>query len=527
MEENKSKTHKKFSLFEQLEINIEALNNIDESVKIILGPTGKTGIALNTANNLNFLLNGSALIEFLEFTEDSANVLKRLFEQAATKTFRVTGDGSTTTILFACQLLKTALRFLVNGYNPIFIVNGLRKLSYFLKDKVNEFSSPITNLNQFVGILKTTLGKKINKDLFELLKNSISKIGRDGLILVEENITEKNELELVQGIEIDRGYASSYFVNDLKSFEVNYKNPYILIADSSLNSVNQIRDVIDFIKTNNKPLVIIGEKISKDVISKLVLNNMQNKIKVVVIKYTSLQFMKSNILEDLGTLTFSKYFEEIIENQNKNFTVSDLGQAEKVIVRKEKSTFIISKFSKIIAKRKINELNRQLMLCETEFEKDIFKTRIARLSGNIAKIKLGLSNQYEMDEQRKKIESAINTIRSSLEEGVLPGGGSFYLYLREEILNWGSLNLIGEEFFAVQIISEALLRPFKELCDNTNVPSVFIQEKLSTCGFPFAYDLIEKKFVNGFETGLLDSAKTVRSILWNSINVVSTIIASD
>ena len=517
----------KFSLFKQLEANLNAIATIDDSVKITLGPTGRIGIFSNQASNLTFLTNGAALIEFLEFKDRSADVIRQLFKQAASKTFLLSGDGSTTTILFSCQLLTTSIRFLVNGYNPILIANGLTKICYFLRDKVLEFASPVTNLNQLVGILKTSLGKKVNNNLFELLKKSISKIGRDGLILVEENIVEKDELELVQGIEIDKGYASSYFVNDLKSFEVIHNNPYVLIADQPLKSINQLREIIDYIKQKNSPLVIIGEEIDKDVISKLVLNNMQKKFKVVAIKFSSIKFLKNGVLEDLATLTFANYFTDNIQNTNKIFTVSDLGQAEKVIVRKEKSTFIISKFSKLIAKRKINELNRELLNCESEYEKNIFKTRIARLSGNIAKIKLGLSNQYEMDEQRKKVENAINTIKASLEEGIVPGGGSFYLHLGQELKSWSTLNLIGEEIFSTQIVEEALSRPFKELSVNANVPSVLIREDLIKKKFPIGYNLIDNTFGNCFETGLLDSAKSVRAILWNSITMVSTIITSE
>lgn len=518
----------KFSLFEQLETNLAAINNIDDSVKITLGPTGKTGIFMNKTNTIKFLTNGSALLEFLDFETESANVIRKLLQQAAIKTSNFSGDGSATTTILSCQLLKSSIRFLVNGYNPIFIGTGLTKICYFLREKVLEFSMPIKNIDQLTGILKTTLGKKINPKLFILLKTSISKIGRDGLIVIEENITEKDELEVVQGIEIDKGFASSYFVTDLKNFEVNYEKPYVLILDSPLKKINQIREIIDFIKRNNKPLVIIGEDINKEIISTLVLNNMQKKFKVVIIQFSSLKFLKTGVLEDLATLTFAKYLDTTIEkNIIKNFRVNELGQAEKVIIRKEKSTFIISKFSKLIAERKINELNRKLINCETEYEKDIFRTRIARLSGNITKIKIGLSNQYEMDEQRKKVESAINTIKSTLEEGSLPGGGAFYLFLREELRSWASLNLIGEEFFAAHIVSEALIRPFIELLTNTNSKRVFIQEDLIKLGYPFSYDLIEKKLKNTFEVGLLDSAKTIRAVLWNSISIVSTIITTE
>ena len=518
---------KKFSLFEKFPLNLKTISDIDRSVKITLGPTGKNGILADKRGNLTFITSGSLLMKSLEFASSSGNVILKLLEQASNKTFIVSGDGSTTTILLACQLLKSSLRFLINGYNPIFISNGLKRLSYFVVDKVVETSSPISNVSQLIGILRTALGKKVNTSLFLLLKNCVSQIGRDGIILVEENLSPNNEIELVQGIELDKGFASSYFVTDLKSFEVVYENPYILITHNPITSLNQIREIIDYVKANNRPLVIIAEEISKDIISTLVLNNIQKKLKVVVIKYISIKFIKTGILEDLSTLTHSNYFVSNLKDSNLTLTIDDLGQAEKVIIKKEKSTFLISKFAKLISKRRINELNRELLISETEYEKSIFKTRIARLSGHIAKIKIGLSNKYQIEEQRQKVENAISTIRSSLEEGFLPGGGSFYLYLQGELANWSYLNLIGEEIFSSQILTEALARPVEELFENTNTPFPHIFHYLSVVGYPYAYELNVKKVVHAINYCLIDSAKSVRTILWNSVTIVSTIITSD
>ena len=518
---------KNFSLFRNLEENVKAIGDIDDCIKITLGPTGKTGIVGDTKNQLKFITTGSLLIKALEFQSSSANVILKLFEQAASKTYIISGDGSTTTILFCCQLLKTSLRFLLNGYNPIFLGNGLKKISFFLVEKVIELSKPITTKTDLIGVLRTSLGKKVNKELFDLLKDCVSQVGRDGLILVEENISPKNEIEIVQGIELDRGFASSYFVNDLKNFETVYDNPYILISNYPINSINQIRDVIEFIKTNNRALVIVAEEINKDVVSTLVLNNIQKKLKVVVVKYASIKFMKSGILEDLATLTHSNYEISTLKEKNYILKVEDLGQAEKVIVKKEKSTFIISKFSKLIAKRRINELNRELLNSESEYEKNIFKTRIARLSGQISKIKIGVSNQYQIEEERQKVENSINTIKASLEEGILPGGGIFYLHLREELSNWSSLNLIGDEIFAQQIVFDALRRPFEELFNNTNTPRYQISQDLLKLGYPYGYNLTDRRIVNTLQEGLVDSAKSIRAILWNSITIVSTIITSE
>jgi chaperonin GroEL len=518
---------KKFSLLDQLETNLKTIEDIYDSTKIALGPTGKNGILSLPGADLKFLTSGSILLKSLEFPEASSNVILKLFEQASIKSFSISGDGSTTTTLFSCQLLKICLKYLINGYNPIFIGNGLKKLAYFFLEKVIEFSIPIENQDQLYGILRTSTGKKMTPDLLEALEKCLPQIKRDGLILVEENISSENEIEIVDGIELDRGYASSYFVNDLKTFEVVYENPYVFITSLPITSINQIREIIEYVKSNNKPLVLIAEEISKEILSTLILNNIQKKLKIVVIKYSAIKFLKTGLLEDLATLTHSNYFVPTSKSNITNFTPNDLGQAEKVIIKKEKSTFILSKFSKVIAKRRINELNRELLTCESEDEKIIFKTRIARLSGNITKIKIGISNKYEIAEQRQKVENAVSTIRSSLEEGILPGGGVFYLHLRQEVSNWASFNLIGDEYYASNIMNESLSKPFQELCNNSNVPYPHILDKLEEKGFPIRYDLLAKKFANKLEGGLLDSAKSVRSILWNSITIVCTIIASE
>jgi chaperonin GroEL len=518
---------KKFSLFDQLNINLIIIENIYDCLKITLGPTGKNGIFYTCKDELTLLTNGSALMKSLEFASSSGNIISKLLEQIAIKTTIISGDGSTTTILFACDLLKNSLRYLINGYNAIFLSNGLKKIAFFCIEKVVEFSKPILKNEELVGILKTSLGKKVNFELVNFLYRSLSQIERDGLILIEENVSSENEIEILQGLELDKGFASSYFINDLKNFEIFYENPYLLITSDPIHSISQIRDIIEYTKTSNRPLIIIAEEITKEMISTLVLNNIQKKVKVAVIRYNSIKFIKTGLLEDLALLTHSHYFPSSLTTRIKYFTKNDLGQADKVLIKKEKATFFMSKFSKVITKRRINELNRELITSETEYEKTLFKTRIARLSGNITKIRIGHSNQYQIKEERQKIENALITIRSALEEGILPGGGSFYLHLRNELKNWSYLNLLGEEVYSSQIVLNTLLQPFQELCHNTNTISYQILKKISPLGYPYAYNLVDQAIVNTFEEGLIDSAKSVRAILWNSLTIISTLIITD
>ena len=523
-----------FSLSKLLTIDTEVIEKIENCIKVTLGPTGKNGLVVTKNQGLKFLTNGSNIIKSLEFSNAESNTLLKLLEQIAVKTHSVAGDGSTITLLLACQLLKSSFRFLLSGYNSSFLSNGLKKIAMFLNEKVLEYSIPVQNKENLIGLLKTCLGKKVNNDIFLLLEKTMSEIARDNLLLIEENISSENELEIVQGIELDKGYASSYFINNLKTFETIYENPYLLITSKPINSLEQIRNVIDYIKSNNLALVIVAEEINKDLLSTLVLNSIQKKLKIAVVRYSSVKFIKTGILEDLALLTHSNYFTSGTESGEAFFEVKDLGQAKKVVIKKDKTTVIVSKFAKVITNRRINELSREALLSESEYEKNIFKMRMARLSGKIAKIKLGISNQYEIEELKQKVESAISTVQATLETGFLPGGGSFYLFLGEEVLNWSYLNLIGDEIFAGNIVSEALIRPFQELIKNNidffsskKISYAQILNQLKELGYPYGYNLSENKIVNTLETNLIDSAKSIRASLWNSITIVSLMVTTE
>jgi chaperonin GroEL len=518
-----------FSLFDRLRNQTtETIQKIYGCVKITLGPTGKNGIVATPNSSLKILTNGSLLMKSLDFEPASANILVKLLEQASFKTIQISGDGSTTTLLLACGILQNSFSFLNNGYNSLFLSNGFKKLAFFLNEKILQSAVPINTKNQLNGILTTSLGKKMNPLLVFQLQNCIQKIERDGLVLVEENKSPETEVEVVQGIELEKGFASSYFITDFQKFEVLYENPFLLIASNPINSLNQLSEILDYIQLQKRPLVIVAEEITKEILSALVLNNIQKKFQIVVVKYTSVKFLKNGILEDLALLSHANLFSSISKKKAQNvlFTIEDLGQIERAIIGKEKSTFLVSKFAKILAKRRINELNRDLLTCDSETEKSIFKTRIARLSGNITKIKLGSSNQYEIIELRQKVENIVKNCQASLEEGFLPGGGIFSRSLCSEIENWSYLNLIGEEIFAGQILSKALKKPFELLFENSNVSRFQITQELDLLGYPYGYNLMEKKIVHTIEHGLIDSSKSFRSSLWNAITTVSMLLTS-
>jgi chaperonin GroEL len=527
-----------FSFSVQIEKNLQTLTRIYDCLKITLGPTGKNALLAKTNQEVKVLSSGFFILKSLDFVSSEAKLLTKLIEQAAGKTAILSGDGSTTTSLFLCDVIQRSIRYLTQGYHSISLSHGFQKLGFFVSEKVFEHACPVQTPEDLQGILRTSIGKKLNTDLFEKMTDSVSQLGRDGLVLVEENTLPFHQVENVQGIELEKGYASSYFINQVKSFEVIYSQPFLLLPSHPLRNVQQLREVIEYTQSLQRPLIIVTEEITKEVLSNLVLLTLQKKAKLLVIHYRAIQFVKTGILEDLASLTYASYTAGSgSENAKKgsslglenfySYSIQELGQAEKVISQKEKTTFLVSKFSKFMAKRRMNELHRELIMSETDYEKTLLKTRIARLSGNIIKLKIASSNAYQIEEERQKVENAIATLKSSLEEGLLPGGGSFYFYLRNELKTWASMNLVGEEYFAAQIFTQSLLCPLKELAENTNTAFFQIFPLFSESAYPYAYDFVQKKWVQPYHAGLIDSAKSVRAVLWNTLSLVSTIVTSE
>ena len=514
-------------LFNQVFFNIQIIEN---SLKIFLGPTGKKALSCTKNGKLQQISNSLLLLKSLELEPYTVNILFKLFMHASLRSFTVSGNGATTNILLACNLLKNALKFLLCGYNPLIINNGLTKSMQFLTQKVLELAIPISTTEQIEGVFRTTLKKKVSLELSNLLSKSSASISRESAITIEENSSALNTLDIVQGVEIDQGFASPYFSNDVKLLEVIYENPLLLVAASPIHFMNQIQQIIEYVQAKNRPLIILVENVSDAVVSALILGTIKKKFRVVVIKYRAIKFVKTGLLEDISLLAHSSNHMEwqtknINEEFNRTWHAAELGNLQKAVIKKEQSVFIFSKFSKIIASRRMNELNRELLSCQTGYEKSLFKARIARFSGSIIKIKIGTAPLNEIENDRQLLESAVHVLDSSLQEGIIPGGGVFYLRLKEELLHWSSFNLIGDEIFSSQIINDALLEVVNILFANMEAPNFFILlKKIANLGYPWGYHLVQKKFLNAAEAGLVDSAKSIRTSLWHSISIISTII---
>lgn len=512
---------KKITLVKDIQKFQKFLVKINETLKIFLGPFQKNCINFET-NEISFLTNGLNFLKHLNFFSNHENLFLKLFEQASLKTFNISSKGTTLTAFFSTTLLLESLKFLSVGYNSIFLSNGFTKIAYFSIERLSNYSIEITKFSQLKNLVKNLLTKNNKNNLKKIekfLSLAIGKFRKETNILIENNIKITTEVEFSQGIEIENGFLSTYFINDFKNFQIYYKNPYILICNFSMNSLLQLKDVISFCKSKNRALIIVTEGIEKKLLSHLILMSLKKQLKVAVIKYTSIKFLKDEFLNDLSILTHSCLNTE----KNKIFSAADLGNAEKIVIKKNKSFFSFSKFSKLIALQRTKELTRNLLRAETVHEKENLKIRISRLSANLIKLKIDPSstNKYENNFLKEKMERALETLRSSFEEGILPGGTAIYSYYSKELLNWSFVNLLGDEFICSKIV-DSLIKLFSlEL--QKSFKKIFLKKKNSEKKF-VSYNNSKKRVLSCFKEGFFDCTKTMRGVFWNSLNLVSTIL---
>lgn len=512
MQDDKKKT---FFLKNSLDLQ-NYLKKIYDCLKIFLDSSQNICI-FSEKKEIYFLNNGLSFLKNLDFFSKEVNLVTKLIEQACLKTFSLAGNGTTLTSLFSTKLMLDSLKFLLLGYDSIFLSNGFTKIAYFSAERINHYSIEITKLSQLASLIKTIFNRKEYKQIKKLLITLVLNFKKDGVILVEDSVVDKNEIEIYQGIEIEKGYISSYFINDFKSFEVNYKNPYILISKHSIVSIDQLEEVIKFCKKKNRALIIVTENIEKSVLSELILKNIKKHLKIAVIKYNSIKFLNTELLNDLSILTHSNY----LNTDPKKFTLNDLGNAEKVILKKTKSFFIVSKFSKLITMRKIKELTKKSLVAETEHEKETLKMRIARLSGNISKLKINkfITNSSEFEFLKTKINQSIDGLKAAIEEGILPGGDNIYFLYSKELAYWSTINLVGDEIISSKLIFSLLKDLFNEFLPFTKLNSSRRSKKKK-----FSYNFTKKRVVNCFKDGFIKPSKVLRGVFWNSFTLVSSIL---
>ena len=497
-----------------------------EAVSVTLGPKGRNVVLEKPYGSPQIVNDGVTIAKEIKLSDHIENTGISLIRQAASKTNDVAGDGTTTATVLAYAMVKEGLKNVVAGANPISIKLGMEKATQYLVTQINEFAQSVEDLQSIKQVASISAGN--DEMIGSLISDALAKVGREGIISLEEGKGITTELQITEGMKLEKGFISRYFVTNTEKMEISYDNPYILLTDKRITLVQQdLLPILEQITKTKRPLLIIAEDVEKEALATLILNKLRGIVNVVAVRAPGFGELRKQILEDIAILTGGTVITQDAGLSLDNIQLNLLGQARRIIVNKD-STTIIS------GDERINEINirceqlrKQINISDTAYEKEKLQDRIAKLSGGIAVIKVGAVTETEMKDKKLRLEDAINATRAAVEEGIVPGGGATLAHLSENLITWAKNNLKEYELVGAMIIARAILAPLRRICENAGINGAVILEKVQDQEFEIGYNAAKNVFGNMYEEGIVDPAKVTRSALQNATSIASMILTTE
>ena len=496
-----------------------------EAVSVTLGPKGRNVVLEKQYGNPQIVNDGVTIAKEINLEDHIENTGVSLIRQAASKTNDVAGDGTTTATVLAYSIVKEGLKNVAAGANPISIKFGIEKATQYLINQINEFAKPVEDLESIKQVATISAGN--DEAIGKLIASALDKVGKEGVISLEEGNSISTELEITEGMKIEKGFISPYFITNTDKMEVRYENPLILLTDKRITLVQQdLLPILELATKTKRPLLIIAEDVEKEALATLILNKLRNIVNVVAIRAPGFGELKKLMLSDIATLTGSTIISEDAGLTLNNIQLDFLGQARRVIIDKE-STTIISDGNEDAIKTRCIQLRKQLNSADTSYDKEKLQDRIAKLSGGIAVIKVGAITETEMKDKKLRLEDAINATRAAVEEGIVPGGGSTLVHLSSNLITWAKNNLKEDELIGALIIVRGVLGPLKRIAENAGVNGPVIVERILQNEFEIGYNASNNSFGNMYDLGIIDPAKVTRSALQNASSIASMILTTE
>lgn len=505
---------------EGLERGIDKLAN---AVRVTLGPKGRN-VVLDKAYGAPTITNdGVTIANDIELEDRFENMGAQLVKEVATKTNDVAGDGTTTATVLAYSIIKEGLKNLAAGANPIVLNKGLKKATDIVVNYIKENSKEVEDKQAIENV-----GSISSQDhaIGKLIADAMEKVGNDGVITVEESKTTGTYLDLVEGMQFDRGYLSPYMATDNEKMIAELADPYILLTDKKISNIQEVLPLLEQIVQESRPLLIIADDVDGEALTTLILNKLRGTFNVVAVKAPGYGDRRKAMLEDIAILTGGKVISEDLGMDLKEATIDMLGSAKKVKVDKDNTTIVEGKGDKEALAERVENIRNQVAKEESEYEKEKLQERLAKLAGGVAVINVGAATETEMQEKKYRIEDALSATRAAVEEGIVAGGGVVLIGAIEKVEELRE-KLIGDEKTGALIIEKALEAPLRQIVENAGLDGSVIVEKVKNSGKEEGYDAYENKFVNMFEAGIVEPTKVTRSALQNAVSVAGMILTTE
>ena len=499
------------------------VNKLADTVRVTIGPKGRN-VVLDKSFGAPLITNdGVTIAKEIELEDAFENMGAQLIREVASKTNDVAGDGTTTATVLAQAMVHEGMKNLEAGANPIVLRKGMKKATDCAVEAIKKMSSKVTGREQIARVAAISAS---DDSVGEMVAEAMDKVSNDGVITIEESKTMKTELDLVEGMQFDRGYISAYMCTDMEKMEANLDDPYILITDKKISNIQEILPLLEQIVQSGAKLLIVAEDIEGEALTTLIVNKLRGTFNVVAVKAPGYGDRRKAMLEDIATLTGGQVISEELGLELKDTTMAQLGCAKSVKVQKENTVIVDGMGDKAALEARIGQIKAQIEETTSDFDKEKLQERLAKLAGGVAVIRVGAATETEMKEAKLRMEDALNATRAAVEEGIIAGGGSAYIHASKEVAKLAE-TLEGDEKTGAKVVLKALEAPLFHISANAGLEGAVIINKVREAEPGNGFDAYNEEYVDMVKAGILDPAKVTRSALQNATSVASTLLTTE
>ncbi|WP_281951271.1 chaperonin GroEL [Nitrosophilus kaiyonis] len=501
----------------------EGVKKLADAVKVTMGPRGRNVLIQKSFGAPSITKDGVSVAKEIELPSTVENMGAQLVKEVASKTADEAGDGTTTATVLAYSIFKEGLRNITAGANPIEVKRGMDKATEAIVEELKKISKEVKDKKEIAQV--ATISANNDPKIGDLIAEAMDKVGKDGVITVEEGKSLHDELDVVEGMQFDRGYLSPYFVTDTESMEAILENAYILLYDKKISAMKDLLPLLEkVVQTGNKPLLIIAEDIEGEALATLVVNKLRGTLNVCAVKAPGFGDRRKAMLQDIAILTGGQVISEELGRTLEGATLEDLGQADRVVVDKENTTIVGGKGSKEAVEARIKEIKAQIEVTTSEYDKEKLQERLAKLSGGVAVIKVGAATETEMKEKKDRVDDALSATKAAVEEGIVIGGGTALIRAAKKV----DLNLEGDEKIGAEIILRAIKAPLKQIAENAGYDAGVVANNVENADNEnIGFNAANGEYVDMFEAGIVDPAKVERVALQNAVSVASLLLTTE